>query len=628
MNEHDTHQQGATPPRTGVYVCRCGGNISDVIDVEKVAKICGLLPGVVLSKVHTFVCSDPGQMMVAEDIRKENLERVVVASCSPFLHELTFRGAVERGGMNPYLYEHVNIREQGSWAHHNDPEGATVHAVRMISAALGKLGLARPLDKIRLFNNRKALVLGGGAAGMKAAGELADRGIPVVLVEKSPTLGGNLNCLDALYPLEIDAADLRGRLEKNLRNRPEVEILLNSEVKNVSGFLGNFDIAAGPRVGADGKDVSFKAGAIIVATGFSSYEPRAGELGFGTHPGVVTLPDFIRFLADRRKEAGNALLLNGRQIRSIAFIHCVGSNQVDGVHEPQPDGEINPYCSRTCCTAILQQALKVRERYPGVSVFDIHQDVRTYGYGHEDYYINASKAGVVFLRYNREEPPRVEVRQESRSAEPSLNVTVKDWLTFGEEIELPVDLVVLGVGMMPCAIPELIDLMKLPVGTDRFLQEVHPKLRPVEVAVDGILLAGTAQGPMTVDESLLSASAAAVKVSAMFSSEAVELDPYVAAVDENLCCGTGLCVGECEYTGAISLIEKEINGVMVKRAAVNPGLCKGCGACVAVCPNRAIDVKGNTLAQFEAMVDGIAADLPALPPKAGGAGDSVVVGSE
>lgn len=598
-------------PRIGVYICRCGGNISDVVDVERVARTVRLIPGVTTAKVHTFVCSDPGQHTISDDILKENLDRVVVASCSPFLHEQTFRGAVSRGGLNPYLYEHVNIREQASWAHKHDPEGATQKAIRMIAAAVGKLHYVRPLDQIKLPNHRRALVIGGGVAGMKAASDLAMRGIKVLLVEASERLGGQLNNLNRVYPSERPASEIVKELEQKVLHNENIEIFLGARVKSVSGFIGNFKIAlqVASTAGDESPHVAFTVGAIVIATGFRPYVPQDGESLYRTSPAVLTMPEFIRFLRTV-EPAASELVFGNRVVRKIAFLHCVGSRQLDGVHQPSPEGKLNTYCSRTCCTTILRQALEVRKRFPAVGVFDFHRDIRTYGRGEEDYYIGASKAGVIFFRYNGEEPPQIELTPPELSAAGAISITVKDALTWGEELTVQTDLLVLGTGMIPGEIPELIEQMKLATGEDGFLQEVHPKLRPVELSVNGALLAGTAQGPMNIQETLAAAGAAAVKAAAMFAKEEVELNPFVAEVDQSRCEGEALCVAECDYEGALRIVQVEVDGRTVDRAQVNAGLCVGCGACVAVCPHRAIDVNGWRIDQFEAMVDGIAAEIP------------------
>ncbi|MCD6338658.1 MAG: CoB--CoM heterodisulfide reductase iron-sulfur subunit A family protein [Verrucomicrobia bacterium] len=597
-------------PKIGVYVCRCGGNISDVVDVERVAKTIAEMEGVAISKVHTFMCSDPGQSMIVEDIKKESLNRVVVASCSPFLHELTFRNAVQRGGLNPYLYDHVNIREQGSWAHKSDPEGATAKAIRLIAAGVEKVKHAEPLERIRLSNHQRALVLGGGAAGMKAALELARRGIPAVIIDKNAELGGHIKEWGKLFPTDEDGQTLAARLRSEVEAEKDIEVIAPAKVTKISGFVGNYDVAF-ERLGEGGKpgeEAKLTVGAIIVATGFEPYRPAEGEFGYRKTPRVMTMPEFIAWAGS---QPNGRLTLDGREVRRVGFLHCVGSRQIEGVHKPQPDGRVNTYCSRVCCSTVLNQAVQVRKRFPSVSVLDFHQDIRSYGRGHEDYYIEASNRGVAFFRYHGDEPPEV-----ATDAEGLVRLRMKDYLTWGEEIEASMDVLVLAVGMTPSPIGDLIDMLKLATGHDRFLQEVHPKLRPVESSVNGVFLAGTAQAPMTLEEALCSAGAAAAKAAALLGSEYVEVDPFVARVDEAKCTGCERCVEECAYSGAIVMVEKETEGGgKVKKAEVNAGLCAGCGACVAVCPTRAIDLRGWSLKEFDSMVDGLVSAAERLAAK-------------
>ncbi len=329
---------------------------------------------------------------------------------------------------------------------------------------------------------------------------------------------------------------------------------------------------------------------------------------YGIHPNVVTMPDFIQIL--RRSSENEGVLTYGSQpIRSVAFLHCVGSRQLDGVHTPQADGRLNTYCSRVCCTTALQQEVALRSRHPETQVFDFYQDIRTYARGAEDYYRKASESGVVFFRYRGDEPPVV-AQAKGKAGTERLSVTVKDTLTWGEELRVPVDMVVLATGVVPNAVPELVDTIKLPVGEDLFLQEVHPKLRPVEVSVNGVLLAGTVQAPMDIHETLSAAGAAASKATALLARETVELAPWVAEVDVAQCEGSGQCISQCEYDGALQLVDEERDGQMIRHAQVNPGLCTGCGACAAVCPTRAIQVNGWRLDQYDAMVDGIVAEIP------------------
>ncbi len=665
-------------PKVGVYICHCGGNISDVVDVERVTEAAAKLPGVVVARNYVFMCSDPGQNLIEKDIREKGLERIVVAACSPSLHELTFRGVLNRSGLNPYLYEPANIREQCSWSHAHDPEGATAKAIRLVAAAVAKARLLDPLEMIRVDATPHAAVIGGGVAGLRAALDLAHKGLKVTLIEKSPFLGGRMTQLHKLYPTEEEARPLIAELAREAMAEPSITIHTCAEVVSIGGYIGRFalkvkqqprgvveeldnlseaiaacpeetdnefdynltkrkaiyrpyegcfppmaaidwqictkcgrckDAVSGKGIVLDDAESEFEieAGVIVVATGFDHYQPREGEYGWGRFPEVITLPQLIRVL-DPDGPTGGKLTWGGRTIRNVAMIHCVGSREVEGVHEPREDGSINNYCSRVCCTATLQAANEIRERFPDVNVVELYQDIRAYGKGHENYYENASKNGVLFCRYAATEPPVVEAND---GDEHPLRVRVKDLLTYGEELEVPADLVVLSVGVMPRDIRDLIDMAKLPVGADRFLLEVHPKLRPVETAIEGIVLAGSAQGPMDTTEACAAASAAASKAAVILSGDYVELDPFVAEVDLSRCEGTGLCAQECPYTGTITMVEMEVDGKKVKRAQVNPALCKGCGACVAVCPNGAINVKGWTLLQFEAMVDALASEIPA-----------------
>jgi heterodisulfide reductase subunit A len=356
-------------------------------------------------------------------------------------------------------------------------------------------------------------------------------------------------------------------------------------------------------------EIALDVGAVVVATGFRPYEPFPGEMGYGKFPEVITLPQLERLLSSDSLTT-DKLEWNGQRIHSLAMIHCVGSRQIEGVHQPQPDGKVNDYCSRVCCTATLSAANQIRERFPRTTIYDVYQDIRTYGRGHEDYYARASKNRVTFLRYLAEEIP--DVAQAEPGAKYPLVVKVKDHLTWGEKIELPVDLVVLSVGMMPNPVHDVSALLKITPGNDRFLLEVHPKLRPVETAIPGVVLAGTAQGPMNIQESCAAAEAAASKVAVLLSQGKVELEPYVATVDPARCEGTGECVRVCPQEDVIHLETCAGNGKTSQHAVITAANCNGCGVCVSVCPNQAIDVQGWRLDEFEAMVKAITAESPAL----------------
>lgn len=597
MEHSENHNLGEATEdvRVGVYVCHCGGNISDVVDVKALAALTAGYPHVAVAKEYPFLCSDPGQALIIDDIQARRVNRVVVASCSPTLHETTFRRALQRGGLNPYLYEQVNIREQVSWVHKDDPVAATRKSLALIRAGVEKVVRQNPLEALRVRAERRVAVIGGGPAGMTAALALARLGLPVDLFEKGPSLGGRLLEMGRLFPTEEEAADLARELAAGVSTTPSIRVRLDCQIKRVDGYVGNFDVHAVE----GGQSVKVKAGALILATGFGHYRPAEGEFGFGTTPRVVTLPEFQGALAGLPRD--KVLRWEGREVRHLAFLHCVGSRQVEGVNPPQADGKVNDYCSRVCCTAALHAANQVLDRFPQTRVYDFYKDIRTYGRGHEAYYEQASRKGTLFFRYTDEAPPVVRVEGGRAS------LKVKDVLTWNEEVEVPVDLLVLSTGMVPRDMKGLVESLKLPVGVDRFLQEAHPKLRPVEVANNGIFLAGTCQAPMTLDESCAAAGAAASKAAQLLSGAEISLDPFVVEVREKLCNGCGKCLEECSYPGALTLVPKAGSASGEKIVAVNPALCKGCGACVAVCEPRALDIAGWELGQFEAMTDVIAA---------------------
>ncbi|UCE82114.1 MAG: CoB--CoM heterodisulfide reductase iron-sulfur subunit A family protein [Deltaproteobacteria bacterium] len=637
MADRDKESEMQSERKVGVYVCRCGGNISDHVDVEKVCEEARKITGVVVAREDMFMCSDPGQYLIIEDLKNGTIDRVVVASCAPDLHEMTFRNAISRAGANSYVYEHANIREQVSWVHHG--EKATNKAARLVAAASAKAKQLEPLEPIRVEAKRQAVVIGGGIAGMRAAKDLATRGIKVTLLEKSPFLGGRAAQLHRVAPTGELASNLVVELADEVLVDPAITVYTCAQVTEFEGYVGNFKLGFKreppesnedrdkikamresnkglgefvPLVGVCPaeipqtiKELTIEAGVIVLATGFRPYTPRKGEYGFGEFNEVITLPDLVKIMAESEKN-GRYLEVKGREIKSLAMIHCVGSRQIPGIHEEDETGYMNEYCSRTCCTATLHAANTIRETYPETRVFDFYRDIRTYGRGQEELYEEASKNKVLFLRFEAAEAPVV--TQNGGSNDHPLSITVKDTLTFGEEVEIPVDLVVLAVGMEPNNVSDLAAMMKLPVGADRFLQEVHPKLRPVELSVAGVLLAGTCQSPMDMGEACNGASSAAVKASSLLGRGYVELDPFVAEVNMDLCVGTGACVEACLQEGALQMVEVEEDGKKVQRAEVNPALCTGCGACVAVCPENAINVKGWTLKQYEAMVDMIVSD--------------------
>lgn len=592
--QHTTNEIYRQKPKVAVYVCHCGGNISDVVDVQRVVKELEKYPNVAISRDYAFMCSSQGQSLIEDDIKKSGINRVVIAACMPALHELTFRNALIRAGLNPYLYEHVNIREQVSWVHKHDKEGATLKAITLIKAAVEKIIRQQPLDAIRINSIKSVCVIGGGISGMSSAIEAAESGLDVFLIEKEKQLGGKLNKLPYLYPNSQSGSDIVLELSQKIYSNPKIKVFTSAEVTFISGYIGNFQINVKK---SDGSYEKIKVGTIIIASGFEHYLPHEGEYGYGLSKYVVRLPEFIDFI---EKAQGDKLIYEGKEIKNIAFIHCVGSRQIDGIDKPQSDGKVNEYCSRVCCTSGLFSINKLKSKFPYINVFDIYVDIRTYSMYGEKIYEEASKNDVIFFRRPFEERPQIILDNDK------ITIKTKDILSWGEEVEIDIDMIVLLTGMMPSDISVIVDSLKLPKSTNRFLQEVHPKLRPVELANDGIFVAGTALGPADIVESVQSAKTASVKSVILLSKPDIPLDPYVAVVDEEKCTGCELCPKECSYEGALTMIEKNVNGKNKKVAHVNPALCKGCGACVAVCKPRAIDLSGWGLSQIEAMVDAIA----------------------
>ncbi|RLI84970.1 MAG: CoB--CoM heterodisulfide reductase iron-sulfur subunit A family protein [Archaeoglobales archaeon] len=622
--------------RIGVYICHCGGNISDYVDVKKVVEAVKDLPGVAIARDFVFMCSEAGQDLIKEDIKNLNLDGVVVASCSPHLHEKTFRDAASSAGLNPYLVEHVCIREHSSWVHSDDMEGATQKAIWIVKTAIAKVSLARELHSIRLDMKREAIVVGGGIAGMRCAIDLARAGSTVHLIERSPFLGGRAAQIYKLYPSRKSGFEIVRELVEEIKRYPNIKVYTNAEVVSAEGAIGDFKVKVriNPRYVTDKsaglmdrcpvevpdefnygltkrkaiykrefsypdipvidinactkcgecspdfdqkpREIELSGSLIILATGFKPYEPKEGEFGYGVYKNVITLPVFERLLALSEGE----LVYNGKKVRDIVFIYCVGSRCEE--HE---------YCSRYCCVATLNASLAALEKFKDVRIYHVYRDIRAYG-KYESYYEEAGRNRVLFLRFDPEEPPVVE-----RFGEKVM-VKVKDLLLGGEEIEIPADLVVLSVGMEP-EMSEIFTMLRVPFSRDGFLQEVHPKLRPVETAIGGVLLAGTCQGPKDTVEATASASAAAAKANTYLIKGYAELEPFIAEIDAEKCDGCGECVEECP-SGAISIKDG--------KAVVNEALCKGCGACGGVCPNKAINLRGYYYDQLEKMIEIVGGD--------------------
>ena len=569
--------------KIGVYVCQCGGNIGDYVDVDKVVTAIEHDPDVVVARSAMFTCSDSTQQEIVQDAHEKGLDALVVASCSPKLHTVTFRDVAKRAGMNPFQYTQVNVREQCSWTHTDDKVGATEKAVRLVRAGINRTRLTEPLEPIVVETTPASLVVGGGIAGLRAALGLAEIGLSVFLIEREPQLGGWVAGFGEMYPHGRNGAELIATLEADVRAHPAITVFTNAELMAKSGSFGNNHVTIAIH-GEQLETIQMDVGSIVVATGFDAYGPAAGEFGYGLD-GVVTMPEFKKIV----DESAGPLEYNGRPVKTIAYVYCVGSRQggdVDGGHT---------YCSKYCCTAAVHSALEAAAKgEPGLRQYHLYRDMRTYG-KFELLWSESREKGSLYLRVPDDEPPKVE-----KLASGGLRVTAKDLLTGGEEVAIPADLVVLVTGMVPRENGELVSVLKLPVGSDGFFNEIHPKLRPVETMVDGVLICGTCQSPKTSAESVASGLAAVAQSGAMLKRGFAELDPMVAIVDEDACTWCGKCLEACPYD-AIEEIEKDGKAV----AGVIRTACKGCGGCVPVCATDAVDLQGYTDAQIRSMIDGL-----------------------
>jgi len=565
--------------RIGVYICYCGGNISDYVNCERVRDAIEHEDGVTVAKTTMFACSDAAQQEMIDDIREKNLDAMVVASCSPTLHLFTFRGVAERAGLNPYLYVQVNLREQCSWAHTDLPDQATAKAVHMVKAGIANARLTRPLEKTRIETVPRALVVGAGISGLRAALGLSDLGLSVFVAEKKDKIGGWVADMGRMYPHDRRGNELIEGLAKQIESRENIQIYTEAELVEKSGSVGDFNV----KLAVKGEKVSLNVGSIIVTTGFTPYRPADGELAYGTD-GVLTLPDFKQWLDGCKGE----LTYKGQPVKNVSYIYCVGSRQ-------EPGENAHEYCSRYCCNAAIHASSIAHEMDPGLHQFHLFRDIRTYG-KFELLYEDARQRGAVFIKFDTESPPQVD------KPNGKLRIQVKDVLTYNEELEIESDLVVLVTGMEPRSNKPLNDVLKLPVSLDGFFKEIHPKLRPVETVIDGVFIAGAAQAPRNSAESVASALAATAKSASLLKKGYVELEPLIAAVDPEACTWCDECVGSCPY----SAIEKTRSGDK-EIAGINAALCKGCGCCVPACPKDALGVKGYTDSQIRAMIDAMEA---------------------
>ena len=554
-------------PSIGVFVCKCGSNIAGVIDVPAVRDYAASLPFVDYVTDNLYTCSQNTQEEMAEIIDEKNLNRVIVASCSPKTHEPLFQETLTNAGINKYLFNMVNIRNQDSWVHRNNPEMATEKAKDLVRMAVSTVALKEPLEEPELGIDQTALVIGGGISGMTSALSLARQGHRTHLVEKADELGGQARHLFKTWKGEDIQAHLK-ELIAEVEAEPNVKIHLQTSVSAVDGFVGNFNTT----LDNGSEQQTLTHGVTVVATGASELHPQ--EYLYGQDSRVKTSLELDRMFQSNDPELD--------KVNSATFIQCVGSR------EPE-----RPYCSRVCCTHSIQSAMELKKRNPAMNVYILNRDIRTYG-EKENLYNQAREAGVIFIRYSLEDKPVVDVK------ESGLTVTVTDPI-LGQPLEIQTDLLTLATAIVPEKDEQLANFYKISFNDDGFFAERHAKMGPAEFATDGMFLCGLAHYPKSIDESIAQGKAAAGKAITLLSQEIIHSSGEVAQVNPNYCSSCGVCVSICPYS-APSFVEE---GRFAGKAQINPSLCKGCGLCAASCRSGAIALKGSDNRQIFAMIEAI-----------------------
>ena len=565
--------------RIGVYVCWCGTNIAKMVDVEAVTEEVSKLPHVVLAKNYKYMCSDPGQDLIIKDIKGHRLNRIVVAACSPRIHELTFRKACEKAGINPYLFEMANIREQDSWVH-TDRSEATRKAIDLVIAAIARVKYHEPLEKRSVNVDPATLIIGGGISGMTAALEIANAGKQVYLVERSSSLGGLVARFDLTFPHLSSAKQMIRPIIQRVESHPNIEVFLETEIKEVSGYIGNFKTNLSCK-NKESVDLTF--GNIIAAVGLKTFNPAIiEEYGYGKFPDVVTSLEFEDMLT-----AGKILTNYGKEPRNVAILHCVGSR----------NKKYHEYCSRTCCMVALKFVHQIRAALPDANIFEIYADMRAYGKGHEEFYALTTHKQIIFLMYDQQEKLPV-IRQADRNDDCNMIIELDEKLS-GMSVEVPVDMVILMVNAEAHEnVKEVVRAIGVSLCGNQFFIEKHPKLDPVATTTGGVYIVGTCQGPKDIPDSVAQARAAAARILATIAQGAVPVEVTTACINEEKFCGCQTCIKVCPY-GAISFNTNK------KVSEVNEVLCKGCGTCGSACPSGTITSKHFTDRQILSEIEGI-----------------------
>ena len=551
-----------------MFICHCGINIGGYIDVPEVTEFARTLPNVAYAERNLFTCSQDTQAKIKKAIDEHRLNRVVVASCTPRTHEPMFRETLREAGLNPYLFEMANIRDQCSWVHMHEPKKATEKAKDLVRMAVAKARLIEPLQPVALPVNHRALVIGAGVAGMTSALTLAEQGFEVDLIERSNVLGGITRRIHS----NLDGEDVQkflGDLINKVQEHPNIRVYTDTWIVDVHGYVGDFTTEV---MRYRGRVVEkLEHGVTIIATGAEEYKPD--EYLYGRDPRVLTQLELEEETLKKNPDIINC--------DNLVMIQCVGCRD-----------DNRPYCSRVCCNRAINNALKLKEMRPAMNIYILYRDVRTYGFN-EKYYEQARQKGVIFLRYDLERKPRVSQRR--KDSRFLLSIETSDPV-LGEDVIIDADILALSVAMVPSPeARELAMLYKVPLNQDGFFLEAHVKLRPVDFATDGVFVCGLAHAPKSIEESIAQAKAAASRASIILVRDTVVGEGIVASVNERICTGCGVCEAMCPY-GAIA-VDRE-KGV----AGVNEALCKGCGTCCAACPSGAAQQRGFTREQISAAI--------------------------
>jgi heterodisulfide reductase subunit A len=555
-------------PRIGVFVCHCGINIGGVVNVPEVVEYAKTLPNVAYAEANVYTCSQDTQKLIAEKIKQNNLNRVIVASCTPRTHEPLFMETVQEAGLNPYLFEMANIRDQCSWVHMHEPKEATEKAKDLVRSVVAKAKLLKPLEKPLISVTPVGLIIGGGVSGMTAALELAKQGFEVHLVEREKELGGHLRNIHYLLGENIKPKEKLDALIKAVKENGKIHVYTDAEVTDIYGFVGNFKTKVRQH---GGKNKEIEHGVVIVATGAVEYKPK--EFLYGQDPRVMTQHELEEKIAKGEFRA-----------KSVLMIQCVGARN-----------EERPNCARICCGQAIKNALKIKEANQEAEVYILYKDMRAYGFK-EDYYREAAMKGVLFVNYDDERKPQL-VNEGGK-----LKVTFWEPV-LGQEVEVEPDVVVLSAATIPNSDNKHVaEMLKVPLTKDGFFLEAHMKLRPVDFATDGVFLCGMAHSPKYIDESISQACAAAARATTILSKDKLEMEGIIANVSEDLCSGCRICEYLCPY-GAVEMKDKEGKTI----AHVIEALCKGCGACGTACPTKAITMGHFTTDEILAQVEAVLA---------------------